>query len=165
LGRWVDALAYVRQALALAPQSPDALNNGAQILLSLGRAEEAGALFRNLGWTQYQAKERVAAMASYERALSISPNDVESLHVLAGLHSEGKEVTQALVLMNRGLAINPHHLTTLAAKGNLLGGQAGQGLEAEACFKTALSVDPNHWMTLYNYGVYLAGVRRYAEAV
>ena len=165
LGRWIDALAYVQQALALEPHRLDALNNGAQILSTLGRSEEAGALFRNLGWTQYQAKERAAAMASYERALSMNPNDVESLHVLAGLHSEGKEVTQALMLMNRGLAINPLHLTTLAAKGNLLGGQAGQGLEAEACFKTALSVDPNHWMTLYNYGVYLASVRRYAEAV
>ena len=64
LGRWVDALAYVQQALALAPQSLDAINNGAQILLSLGRSDEAGALFRNLGWTQYQAKERVAASCS-----------------------------------------------------------------------------------------------------
>ncbi len=165
LGRWVDALAYVRQALALEPHRLDALNNATQILLALGRSDEACALFRNLGWTQYQAKERTAAMASYERALSMNPNDVESLHVLAGLHSEGKEVTQALMLMNRGLAINPLHLITLAAKGNLLGGQAGHGLEAETCFKTALSVDPNHWMTLYNYGVYLASERRYTEAI
>lgn len=165
LGRWVDALAYVRQALTLEPQRLDALNNCAQILLSLGRLDEAGALFRNLGWMQYQAKERSAAMASYERALSINPSDVESLHVLAGLHSEGKEMTQALMLMNRALAINPQHLTTLAAKGNLLGGQEGQGLEAEKCFQTALALDPNHWMTLYNYGVYLAAEHRYGEAV
>ena len=165
LGRWVDGLAYVRQALALEPHRPDALNNCAQILLALGRLDEACALFRNLGWAQYQAKERSAAMASYERALSINPSDVESLHVLAGLHSEGKEMTQALILMNRALAINPQHLTTLAAKGNLLGGQEGQGMEAERCFQTALALDPNHWMTLYNYGVYLASVHRYAEAI
>ena len=122
-------------------------------------------LYRNLGWSQYQAGDHVAATKSYERSLELNPNDIESLHVLAGLRSARKENTQALMLMNRGLAINPQHLTTLAAKGNLLGGQEGQGLEAETCFKTALSVDPNHWMTLYNYGVYLAGVRRYAEAV
>ncbi|MEN9587324.1 MAG: hypothetical protein RIT15_899 [Pseudomonadota bacterium] len=165
LGRWVDALAYARQALALEPQRLDALNNCAQILLSLGRSDEAALLFRNLGWAQYQAKNNEAAMASYERALSISPYDVECLHVLAGLHSERKEKTQALMLMNRALAINPQHLTTLAAKGNLLGGQEGQGIEAERCFQTALALDPNHWMTLYNYGVYLAGVRRNADAV
>ncbi len=165
MGRWIDALAYARYALALEPQRPDALNNCAEILLALGRKEEAALLFRNLGWTQYQAKERDAAMASYERALSMNPQDVECLHVLAGLHSERKESTQALMLMNRVLGINPQHLATLAAKGNLLGGQAEQGLAAEACFQTALTIDPNHWMTLYNYGVYLANVERYSEAV
>ncbi len=165
LGRWVDALAYIKQALVLAPQSADAQSNGAHILAQLGRADEATALLRNLGWAQYQAKEREASFATYERALAIQPNDVESLHVLAGLHSERKNTHLALELMDRALAINPQHLTTLAAKGNLLGGQEGQGLAAETCFQTALQFDPNHWMTLYNYGVFLAGKKRYAEAV
>jgi tetratricopeptide (TPR) repeat protein len=165
LGRWVDALAYSKQALILAPQSLDAQNNAAHILAALGRTDEAGLMLRNLGWAQYQAKERDAAMATYERALAIQPNDVESLHVLAGLHSERKEMDAALELMDRALAIDPQHLNTLAAKGNFLGGQEGQGLAAEACFQAALQINPNHWMTLYNYAVFLAGQKRNAEAV
>ncbi len=165
LGRWVDALAYSKQALALAPQSLDAQNNGAHILAALGHTDEAGVMLRNLGWAQYQAKERDAAMATYERALGIQPNDVESLHVLAGLHGERKNMSLSLELMNRALAINPQHLNTLAAKGNYLGGQEGLGLEAETCFQTALQIDPYHWMTLYNYAVFLAGQKRNAEAV
>jgi tetratricopeptide (TPR) repeat protein len=165
VGRWVDALAYSKQALALAPQALDAQNNGAHILAQLGKADEATQMLRNVGWAQYQAKERAAAMATYERALAIQPNDVESLHVLAGLHSERKNNLRALELMNRALTINPQHLNTLAAKGNLLAGQEGQGLEAEACFQTAQTINPNHWMTLYNYAVFLAGQKRNAEAI
>jgi tetratricopeptide (TPR) repeat protein len=165
LGRWVDALAYCKQALVLAPHSLDAQNNGAHILAALGRVDEAGLMLRNLGWVQYQAKEGDAAMATYERALAMQPNDVESLHVLAGLHSERKDMRLALELMDRALAIDPQHLNTLAAKGNLLGGQAGQGLAAEACFQTSLQTNPNHWMTLYNYAVFLAGQKRNAEVV
>jgi tetratricopeptide (TPR) repeat protein len=165
LGRWVDALAYSKQALALAPHLPDAQNNGAQILAALGRTDEAGVMLRNLGWAQYQSKDRDAAWASYNLALSINPNDVESLHVLAGLHSERKEMDLSAQLMERALAIDPQHLNTLAAKGNMLGGEEGRGLEAEACFQTALQINPNHWMTLYNYAVFLAGQKRNAEAV
>ena len=165
MGRFVDALAYARQALALAPQLMNAINNCSQILISLGRTDEAALLHRNLGWTQYQAGERETAITSYERALAIDPNDVESLHVLAGLLSERKESTQALMTMNRALAINPQHLNTLAAKGNLLGGQTGRGLEAESCFETALRMDPKHWMSLYNYGVYLGGQDRFHGAI
>lgn len=165
LGRWVDALAYSKQALVLAPQSLDAQNNGAHILAALGRVDEAGAMLRNLGWTQYQSKEKDAAVATYERALAMQPNDVESLHVLAGLQGERKNNTLALELMNRALAINPQHLNTLAAKGNYLGSQEGQDLAAESCFQKALQLDPNHWMSLYNYAVFLAGHKRNAEAV
>ena len=165
LGRWVDALAYSKQALALAPQLPGAQNNGAQILAALGRTDEAGIMLRNLGWAKYQAKELDAAWHSYQQALALNPNDVESLHVLAGLHSERKEMDAALELMDRALAIDPQHLNTLAAKGNFLGGQEGQGLAAEACFQAALQINPNHWMTLYNYAVFLAGQKRNAEAV
>ncbi len=165
LGRWVDALAYSKQALALAPASVAALGNGAQILSALGHLEASALLIRNLGWVQHQAKETGAAQAAYEQSLAINPNDVECLHLLAGLLSERKETAQALLMMNRALAIDPQHLNTLAAKGNLLGSQERQGLEAEACFKTALSVNPSHWMTLYNYGVFLAGQERFAEAV
>jgi tetratricopeptide (TPR) repeat protein len=165
LGRWVDALAYSKQALVLAPELPDAQNNGAQILAALGRTEEAGMMLRNLGWAQYQAKASDAAWASYQQALALNPNDVESLHVLAGLYSVRKEMNASLELMNRALAIDPQHLNTWAAKGNYLGGIEGQGPEAEACFQTALQINPNHWMTLYNYAVFLAGQKRNAEAV
>ncbi|MEY4295325.1 MAG: hypothetical protein RLY82_1013 [Pseudomonadota bacterium] len=165
LGRWVDALAYSRQALQLVPQLLDAQNNVAQILAALGRTDEAGLMLRNLGWAQYQAKDRDAAWASYNQALALNPNDVESLHVLAGLHNERKETNLSLELMDRALAIDPQHLNTLAAKGNLLGGQDGRGLEAEVCFQTALQINPNHWMALYNYAVFLAGQKRNAEAV
>ncbi|MDI9334136.1 MAG: tetratricopeptide repeat protein [Cytophagales bacterium] len=165
LGRWVDALAYSKQALALAPQSPEAQTNGAHILAQLGLVDQATAMLRNLGWAQHLAGQREAAMATYERAIAIQPNDVESLHVLAGLHSEGKNTALALALMARVLEINPQHLNTLAAKGNLLGEQTEQGAAAEACFQTALQISPDHWMTLYNYGVFLAGARRYPEAI
>jgi tetratricopeptide (TPR) repeat protein len=177
LGRWIDALAYARQALTLAPQLPDAQNNLAHILAALGRTAEAGAVLRNLGWAQHLAKESAAAMATYERALAMNANDVDALHVVAGLHSEGKNKHVALELMNRALSIDPHHLTTLAAKGNLVGcwDAARDGAwpasepvrlaEAEGCFTTSLAVDGNHWMTLYNYGVFLAGRQRYAEAI
>jgi len=122
-------------------------------------------MLRDLGWSQYQAKQSDQAIASYTQALAYNPHDVESLHVLGGLHAQQHNIALAIEFMNRALAINPQHLPTLAAKGNLLGSLPPHGLQAEACFKTALAINPHHWMTLYNYGVYLAGVRRYAEAV
>lgn len=169
MGRWVDALAYIRQALNLDPYRPDSIHNGAQILLALGRADEASALYKNWGWVHYQqAKEAPhhnTAIAHYQQALAIQPNDPDGLHILAGLLSERGDKEAALALMDRALQIDPHHLNTLAAKGNLLGTLNRGRDEIDACFQLALSVDPRHWMTLYNYGVFLSGAQRYAEAI
>jgi tetratricopeptide (TPR) repeat protein len=165
LGRWVDAYAYVQRALAIAPELQDAIRNCAFILVQLGRGIEGGIMLRNLGWAQYQAKQKPEAMQSYEMALRINANDVESLHVLAGLNGEDGHADLSLQLMNQALSIDPQHQNTLAAKGNFLGGKKDHAVEAEACFQTSLAINPSHWMTLYNYGVFLAGNRRNDEAI
>lgn len=165
LDRWVDAYAYVQRALVLAPTLVDPLTNGAHIAAKLGRFIEAANYLRALGWMQYQNKEVTKAIEMYQQALVMHPHDVDALHILAGLTSEQGHKEQALALMNQALAINPDHLATLAAKGNLIGAEFRQDAEAEACFLRALKLNAQHWMSLYNYGVFLGGRGRYSEAI
>jgi tetratricopeptide (TPR) repeat protein len=76
--RYDEAEARFREALQLDPVYPPALNNHASMLVELGRAPEALIEFRANGATLLGAGRLAEALASYEAALRLAPDDPQS---------------------------------------------------------------------------------------
>jgi Flp pilus assembly protein TadD len=97
-GRWADAEASLRQAIALDPANPRAHNNLGLALAHAGQADEALAEFRRAGCTEAEAQSNLAfalavegswaeARAHYEQALTLDPHSVPARKALRSLDS------------------------------------------------------------------------------
>lgn len=138
------ALAASRQALALAPDLPEAHNNLGNLLLSMERLDDS--------------------IAAYREALRIRPDYLDALENLGralrmgGRHQEAVPVFQAAVAARpRSVAIQFELANALRAVGDFDGATVGYG--------TVIALDPNHVEAHNNLGAMLGAKRRLADAL
>ncbi|MGE5207867.1 MAG: tetratricopeptide repeat protein [Alphaproteobacteria bacterium] len=89
-GKWDESIAYLEQALALDPRNPEVLSNTA--------------------WTYAMLRQFPAALNLYNRALEITPNDLDLITVKASIYqSTGrlKEAATSLSGINAQSPIQP----------------------------------------------------------
>ena len=117
LGELREADRFYKQALRLAPKSPDVLNNYAVFLCRTGRSEEGVGRFmevannrlyatpemayNNAGVCLRQAKLLDRAEASFSRALLLRPNFAEAALQLGGLQLERVKLGEARATVDR----------------------------------------------------------------
>jgi Tfp pilus assembly protein PilF len=124
-GRYLDALADLRQARALSPRDVPTLNALGLCLAHLNRTAEAVEAFEaavaadpdfapahfNRGWTSEALGDLDQAHASFERAQALNPNDPAPLAHLASLAARRADWTNARSFAERSLAGDPNHPT------------------------------------------------------
>ena len=101
LGRYEEAVASYRQALALKPDNADAYNNLGLALRSLNRHEEA--------------------LACFETAQVIKPDHVEALFTRGNILGRLDRYAEAADCHERVLAINPEHRHARAERSHRIG--------------------------------------------
>lgn len=144
LGRPMEALASLDQALELRPQLEEAMNNKGNVLLQLGRPEEA--------------------MACYNRVLETSPGDAAAWsNKGATLHQSGR-YEEGLVCFDRALEFAPLNAEFWANKGLALRA-LGHEEDALACRERALELNPFNGEFLVHKAETLAKLNRIAEAL
>jgi len=118
------------------------LNRG-NVLEKLGRNEEA--------------------LAAYDKALAIDPNDADA-HNNRGvvLETLGRN-EEALASFDKALAIDPKYAFAHYNRGNVLE-KLGRDQEALAAYDKALAIDPNNASAHNNRGVVLGTLGRWTEA-
>jgi len=155
MGHAVAAQSSLEEALALAPDSGDALAEVARGYLELGQLEEsvrygrkAVALDRsrygahvNLGTALEWQGESEAAVAAYREAIEVAPRNVAAYVKLVDLYLRRGETRQALACANESVEASSRSAAARAALAAALL-RDGSSEEARAQAERAIQLDP-----------------------
>jgi Tfp pilus assembly protein PilF len=125
----------IKRTLQLDPNNDIAHTLRGKILLKMNRIDEAE--------------------GAYQTALSLNPFNADTHAEYAHLLLfQKRQIDQAYDLLLEGLKLAPEsfHLHILMGYAKW---EKGEKEEAEACFQTALRLNPDHYRTHYNYGYFL----------
>jgi len=178
LGKKDTALASYDRALAVRPDSAEALFNRGWTLHELKRFAEALASYdralevrpdsaevlSNRGVTLYTLKRFVDALASYDRALALQPDYAEALCNRGLALHELKRFEEALASYDRALTVRPDSAEALSNRGNTLQ-ELKRFEEALASYDRALTLRPDYAAALSNRGNTLKELKRFEEAL
>ncbi len=176
-GRFVEAIAKYRDALAIAPDYGAALLNLGKLLGETGRAAEAVPLLKrlvrndpdqvggylNLG-NAYQAMGDFEGAADQFRLVLDRDPSVAFAHNNLGnaLQAMGR-FEEALPHYQEALTLRPGYANAHVNRGNALA-SLGRFNDALSAYAAALDVDPTYLPAHRNAGLALARVGRFAEA-
>ena len=133
-----SAVIYFEKAIELSPQS---LNNGS--------------IYMNLAVLRHQTGNLNKALADFNKAEAIIPeNDLLLYNYAMALSDFGNE-EEALSKISKAIANNPDDAEYFNLKGSILLGLSSFD-EAEIAFKKAISINPKYGTAYYNLG-YLFG--------
>lgn len=156
-------LVRVRAAASLAPLPADdvadqprrALERATNELLALSRARpDDSASHHNLGNFYAARRDRDRAIACYERAFQLLPDNVAPLVNASLVHNAAGRNDQAEDCLRRALTVEPGNAAANLNLGLLLG-ELGRLGEAEAVLRAAFKADPQSATAAYNLAVLL----------
>jgi len=123
-------------------------------------------LFRE-GLGLHQQGQLAAAQAIYAQVLAEQPDHFDALHLTGAIALHHNQLAEALVWMDKALAINPHYATVYSNRGLTLQ-RLGRLDEALASYDQALALAPQDSSVLadahYNRGIALQALERLEEA-
>jgi TolB-like protein/Tfp pilus assembly protein PilF len=147
-GRWDESIVYLEQCLALDPRNAEVLSNTA--------------------WTYAMLRQFSAALKHYDRALEVTPNDLDLVTAKAGIYQALGKLKEAAVLLS-GISVQSPvqpfiiKMTQLRLERNL--SEAVRLLEArQAQFQFASEVDKATNGVILAFAQGLAGDTAGAEA-
>jgi tetratricopeptide (TPR) repeat protein len=178
LGRTDEAIAQLKQSIAIKPNSEISLNVLGGALLTQRRIDEAEialekalainpdyspALF-NLGLVLFEQGRPHEAIDQYRRALTIAPDSYKTHSALAVALSKIGDTGEARIHFQKALDINPNDIGARNSFGNML---ADMGMPDEALeqFTHALGIAPGNPMIHYNTGIIYERLGRREHAI
>jgi Flp pilus assembly protein TadD len=157
-GRLTEAILYLKEAIRINPDYPEANNNLGAVLGKLDRWPEAVPYFRvasgvslrmteahrNLGEALIKTGKASAAVDALELAVAQDPTDADSQNMLGfALAQRPRRLQDAIYHIREALALNPELQTAHANLGALLAASPDDRDEALAELRTALSMKPD----------------------
>jgi tetratricopeptide (TPR) repeat protein len=178
-GRLVQAFDLARQLRRDEPANPGGPLAMGLVLLAQERPRDAVDAFataiamkpdlvegyRGLGLARQAIGQTARAAASYERAVALDGNDVDSLTRLAAIVSEGPNgVDRALALATRAAELRPNAPEVLDTLG-WIHYRRGAYAEAERMLVRAIERAPHHGLIQYHLGMVYVRLGRPREAI
>jgi tetratricopeptide (TPR) repeat protein len=121
-------------------------------------------LLFKLGLLYAAAQDYENAIISWDKALSIQPDNPAALTIKGVALSALGRYPEAIAAYDQALAIQPDYPAALYNKGNALSA-LGRKQEAIAAYDQALAIQPDYPKALNNKGLALANLGRYPEAI
>ncbi len=177
-GRLAEAEACYRRALQVHPDNPDAFYRlgclfyreghagvAAGLIAQAIRRDEQNPLYRSdLGSALLMLNRCEEALASYDKALALSPGFAQAVYNRANALMKLKRFEEALAGYEKALTLDPNFAEALFNRGNAL--QELKRLdEAVASYDRALTIAPAFAEASYNRGNALMGLRRFEESL
>ena len=142
-GRAAQALDLIQRSIAQVCSLPDWHNNLGNVLLGLGRLDEAA--------------------QAYEEAARLDPDRAEVHNNLGVLRREQRRHVEAEAAYRRAIELDPKHVDAFTNLGSLLNG-LGREEEALASFCQALVLKPRHGRARQALGMAYYTLKRFDEA-
>jgi superkiller protein 3 len=117
----------------------------------------------NRGLAAFGAGRLEEAVAEYEKALEIDPENPAALRGLGFVHRQAKDYRAAAEALRKLLEVDPRHRLGRMELATVLM-EAGELEEAIAQFERVLEIDPDFEQARFNLGVALSRVDRWADA-
>jgi protein O-GlcNAc transferase len=176
-GRLDEAEARYREVLRIVPEHADALHLLGLIAQQAGRFEGACELigraisqtkkavyYYNLGAVLRGLKRFEEALASYDNALALEPDDAETFNNRGTVLLDLNRPDDALENFAKALDLQPGYADALINRGVALQ-KLNRIQEALPCYDNALAVKPDSAEALYNRGAALQELQHYFEAL
>ena len=155
-GRYTEAEAALREALRLAPDHPEILNNLGTAIWQQGRTAEASAYYlrahqyqprdfgilNNLGIILWDQGHPERAVVFYRRALDVKPDSFDTQMNLGVSLSDLGQFDEALLWLRSSLSIEPRSADAWDNVGMTLARQ-GHWPEAMECYDYAIELRPD----------------------
>ncbi len=176
-GRASEAAQAFRRAIAIKPDYVRALINLGQLLID-SDPQGAASAFRQalahhprdlealfgLGVSLHRAGALDEALALYERALAVAPDNAPLLENMSGLLLMRHRLSEASALLERLLKLDPRGVRHWLNLAGALDAQA-RGSEAVAAYRQAILLQPNNAGAFNGLGNALANLGRLDESV
>ena len=176
-GRLQNAASCYAQLLKIKPLHPDALNllgvvsrqqndlatSERLILAAIDQNDRVATYHHHLGKTYAHLGRPKEAAQSYRRAISLNPQDEDSLQLLAVLLSEGSDWDESADLYRKLLQSQPHRPEWMFRLAQVLKSQ-GRISEALEWYRRAVSLYPDAADGHFNLGKALFEARQLAES-
>jgi tetratricopeptide (TPR) repeat protein len=173
-----EALALLRRAAELRPDSPDFHHNLGVALAHRGRLDEAIASFHeairlkpdgasalsNLGLALAQQGKIDEAVAAFRDCLRLQPDSVETLHRLGNVLRNARRPADSLPHLQEAVRLRPDSAELRHSLGLTLA-DLGKSDDAIAAYREALRLDPKYPDALNNLGIVLQNTGRSEEAI
>ena len=172
-GKPADAESYFQQAIAAAPQLPDAYLGLGMSELRQGKTGEAEVALEKatelaprlpgahmfLGIAQYQRNQLDAALASLQREVAIQPENVEALTWLGIVELGAGHAQEAVGPLDRAAALSPKDPNVLDYRGR------AHTQVAEESFRALTDLDPDSWRVHRTLGEIAVQSEQYEQAI
>ncbi|MES2584646.1 MAG: tetratricopeptide repeat-containing glycosyltransferase family protein [Pseudomonadota bacterium] len=176
--KYLKAIPFIRRAIEINSQIPDAYSNLGLVLNALTHHEEALANFDTAislraDYAQAHNNRAIAlvelarpqeAIASYQKAISLQPNNSVTFFNLGKAQQDGFLPEEALESYGSAISLNPHYVEALNNRGNVLKG-LGRIEEAISHFQRAVAIKPDYVSAYVNWGNGLLSFNRLADAI
>jgi tetratricopeptide (TPR) repeat protein len=160
LNQFEEALLAIEKAIQLQPQNrqknPNLYNEKFSVLTSLKRYKEAevainqaidinprGAFYLNRGNLYSVLQKRELALADFNKAIAINPQDIEAYVSRGILYDKQKKSELALADFNKAIAINPESVRAYIIRGSFYFEQKKSEL-ALADYNKVIAIDPDY---------------------
>jgi len=164
-GKMDEAIAKLREGLAITPNDVTARIELGDLLEYVGRRDEALEEFsrartlapdspetlRKVGTTLLKLRRSVAAEEPLSRALALQPNDMTAILALAAVKQDLSKTDEACRLYEHGLALSPDNTRLRFAYGNVLM-QLGRWEDARAAFAEVVASSPTDFDAYFSLG-------------
>src|SRR6266567_2481396 len=104
------------------------------------------------------------ALAAYEQAIRLDPDDVTAYYKKSAALIKLKRYEEALITLEQAIRLDPNYARAYTDKGAILN-QFGRYEEALIALEQAIRLDPNDVFAYNNKGHALSGLGRYEEAL
>ena len=167
--RLADAVEYFDQAIARAPNSPEAHDRRAMAIAELGLVDEAllefdraialaparARTYHNRGITLLRFRRWVDAIASFDQALALAPNSRETYNGRGNALMAVERHAEALASFGRAIEVDASYAEAYKNQGNACAALQ-RPAEALASYDHAIALKPNYAEVFNNRATVLA---------